>query len=287
MIDVTSNAKEVILSNLPPEISGQLQNVSFLNLEEVRLRAGRELVLFGCGKSTALPYTVSAAQIEQSLRLISNASVYAHIEEIKNCFITLEGGHRVGICGRVIFDGGKISNIVQPSGLNYRIAREVKGAANKIMRYIANSSLKNTLIVSPPQCGKTTILRDIARQLGQQHKVCIIDERGEIAAMRGGVPQLDIGRFTDVLDLCPKAIGIPLALRSMSPDVIITDEIAHCDIHSIGQALSCGVKIIATAHGDNKAQVGKRLCSVKAMEEFDCFITLSRRNGVGTIESIG
>jgi stage III sporulation protein AA len=154
------------------------------------------------------------------------------------------------------------------------------------MPYIEKNNIQNTLIISPPQCGKTTIIRDAAQQLGSRFKVSVIDERGEIAAMHKGMPQYDIGDMTDVLDLCPKAIGIPLMLRSMSPDVIITDEIAGCDVEAIKQALSCGVRIIATAHGDNVWQVKKRLGGGSIMEEFGCIILLGRRNGPGTIERI-
>ncbi|MCK9478328.1 MAG: stage III sporulation protein AA [Firmicutes bacterium] len=279
-------AKRIILNNLPPEIAQRLQDVSFSTLEEVRLRAGKRLALCDGGLNSVLPYVVSQKEIEQTVQIISRSSVYAYIDEITNCFITLEGGHRVGLCGRAVLDGNKIINITQMSGLNFRIARQVKGAADKIMPYITKNSLCNTLIVSPPQCGKTTIIRDVARQLGETFKVSIIDERGEIAAVRGGVAQHDVGEMTDVLDLCPKSIGIPLMLRSMSPDVIITDEIAHTDTEAIHKALSCGVKIIATAHGDSAEQVKRRIKAPSVMEEFNCVITLSRKKGVGTIESI-
>ncbi|NLB81718.1 MAG: stage III sporulation protein AA [Clostridiaceae bacterium] len=283
---MVGDSKKIILENLPCSIADNLHNVSFADLEEVRLRAGRRLALFNHCESITLPYTITGQEIEQTLRMICRSSVYAYIEEIKNCFITLQGGHRVGLCGRVVLQDNQIINMVQLNGLNFRIAREVKGAADKIMPYITKHNLQNTLIISPPQCGKTTIIRDAARQLGKWLKVSIIDERGEIAAMRDGVPQHDIGELTDVLDLCPKAIGIPLMLRSMSPDVIITDEIAHCDVDAICKALSCGVKIIATAHGDNAEQVKRRIMSDNIMEEFGCIITLSRKKGVGTIENV-
>jgi len=279
-------AKEIILKNLPTAIAGELHNVSFDLLEEIRLRAGRRLSLSAEGANSLLPYIVSQKEIEQTLQIISSCSVYAYIEEIKNCFITLDGGHRVGLCGRVVLEGSKIINVTQLGGLNFRIAREVKGAADKIMPLIKKNGIQNTLIISPPQCGKTTIIRDIARRLGKCYKVSIMDERGEIAAVRGGVPQLDIGEMTDVLDLCPKAVGIPLMLRSMSPDILITDEIAHGDVNSISQALSCGVKIIATAHGDNASQVQRRIKAPWVLEEFGCIVTLSRKNGVGTIERV-
>lgn len=279
-------AKEEILSKFPEKIRLILKNEDFSNLEEIRLRSGRHIVVTANGVHRFLDYKTEQHEIEQTLHIISQSSVYAYIEEIKNCFITLEGGHRVGLCGRAVVKNGEVCNIVQLSGINFRIAREVKGAADAILPYILQSGIKNTLIISPPQCGKTTMLRDIARQIGKKHKVCIIDERGEIAAMHKGAPQYDVGEMTDVLDLCPKSIGIPLVLRSMSPDVIITDEIAGCDMESIRQAFSCGVKIIATAHGDNVSQVLKRISLDGIAHEIGCVAILGRKNGVGTIESI-
>ena len=280
------SSKEEIIKNFPFELQRVLGNVDFTKLEEIRLRTNRNIVVCNMGVNKTIPYTVTQNEIENTLQIICGASIYAYIEEIKNCFLTLEGGHRVGLCGRVVVNNGQISNVIQISGINFRIARQVKGAADKIMPYIKANSLQNTLIISPPQCGKTTILRDAARQLGKDYKISIVDERGEIAAVHAGVPQHDVGEMTDVLDLCQKSIGIPLMLRSMSPDIIITDEIAHCDIESIQQALSCGVKIIATAHGDNIKQVLSRIKLDSVIDEFGCIITLSRRNGVGTIEQI-
>ena len=133
---------------------------------------------------------------------------------------------------------------------------------------------------------QTPILRDIARQLGNVNKVSLIDERGEISAVSNGIPQFDVGEMTDTLDLCPKSIGIPLMLRSMSPDVIMTDEIADCDVSSIKQILSCGVKIIATAHGDEILGTIHRIKLDELINEFGCIVLLSKRNGAGTIEKI-
>lgn len=280
-------SKEEILSKFPEKIRLILEKEDFSKLEEIRLRSDRHIVVTTNGIHRQLDYMTAQNEIEQTLHIISQSSVYAYIEEIKSCFITLQGGHRVGLCGRAVVKDGEVCNIVQLSGINFRIARQVKGSANAILPYIVQDGIKNTLIISPPQCGKTTMLRDIARQIGKRYKVSIIDERGEIAAMHRGIPQYDVGEMTDVLDLCPKNIGISLMLRSMSPDVIITDEIAAGDIEAIGQAFSCGVKIIATAHGDNVSQVLKRINLDPIAHEIGCVITLSRKKGVGTIESIG
>ncbi|MDR0406090.1 MAG: stage III sporulation protein AA [Clostridiales bacterium] len=280
-------AKEQIIPKLPDEIRRLLEREDFTRLEEIRLRSQRQVTLYGAGEHKRLPHTATRSDIERTLQLVSGSSVYAYIDEIKNCFITLEGGHRVGLCGRAVLHGGGVANITHVSGVNFRVARQVPGAANAVMPFVVkDGEVANTLIISPPQCGKTTLLRDLARQIGGSRKVSVIDERGEIAASHNGVPQHDVGEMTDVLDLCPKAIGIPLMLRSMSPEVIVTDEIADCDVSAVGQALSCGVKIIATAHGDDFRQVLRRVRLDGVIDEFGCIITLSRRHGPGTVEKI-
>jgi len=282
--------KEQILQNLPISIRGKINAINdnvFSELEEIRLRVNKQLMIYTSNGAKPLPHIVTPSEIQTCLQIISGASVYAFLEEIKNGFITLSGGHRVGLCGRVVMQGTEVINIKQISGINIRIARQIKGSANNVMPYIvSNNKVQNTLIISPPQCGKTTILRDVARQLGGKYKVSVIDERGEISAVCSGIPQYDVGEMTDTIDLCPKSIGIPLMLRSMSPDVIVTDEIAEDDIFAVKQALSCGVKIIATAHGDDALYAIKRIKLQPLIDQFGCIITLSRKNGVGTIEKI-
>ena len=282
--------REQIVQNLPINIREKVNALSdnvFSELEEIRLRVNKQLMIYTSNGAKPLPHIVSLSEIENCLQIISGASVYAFLEEIKNGFITLSGGHRVGLCGRVVMQGAEVINIKQISGINIRIARQIKGSANGIIPYIvSNDTVQNTLIISPPQCGKTTILRDAARQIGAKYKVSIIDERGEISAVCNGVPQYDVGEMTDTIDLCSKTIVIPLMLRSMSPDVIMTDEIAEEDISAIKQALSCGVKIVATAHGDDALSTIKRIKMQPLIEQFGCVITLSRKNGVGTIEKI-
>ncbi len=278
--------KEKIIRYFPEKLQRILEATDLSKLEEIRLRAGKRCALGIDGNNILLDCTASQAELEQTMQIISRASVYAYIEEIKNCFVTVEGGHRAGLCGRAVISGGEIINLIQISGINLRLARQVVGCADGVVRHVIGGRLKNTLIISPPQCGKTTILRDLARTLGGSRRVSVIDERGEIAAMHAGVPQLDVGEMTDVLDLCPKSVGIGLMLRSMSPEVVVTDEISSGDIAAITQALSCGVKVIATAHGDNFEQVRQRLKLGDVAGEFECIVLLSRKNGAGTIESV-
>ncbi len=311
------NAKERItdlLNFFPDDLRNVLCRAVCSNadkLEEIRLRADRPLMLSygmrdwyvepdGCVVSkTDKPYLVNEEQIRRVLAQMCENSIYAYQEEIRNGYITLRGGHRVGIAGRVVFDGASVKNIKDISGLNIRIAREIEGCADKLLRFVTEGKNRvlNTLIVSPPQCGKTTILRDLARLLSNGDaggtfggvKVGIVDERSEIAACYRGSPQNNVGIRTDVLDGCPKALGMPMLLRSMSPDVIITDEIGNeGDCEAVLKVINAGVKIIASAHGYSISELKTRREVLKMMEEavFDRYIVLSNTRGPGTVREI-
>lgn len=273
---------ESILKNIPIKLRN-LITPNWCNLEEIRLRINRPITLeTSLGRHIIAQHTITHTDIQETLELMSESSIYAFLEEIRDGFLTIQGGHRIGICGRAILQKGTITNITNISGINIRIAKEIIGAADGVI----NPKIPaNTLIISPPNCGKTTVLRDIARQIGNHHKICIIDERGEIAAMHQGHPQYDIGSNTDVLDLCPKSIGINMMLRSMSPEVLIADEIAtSADVQAIKNAVNCGVTIIASAHGSNLPDVLNRL---KIEEDvFENIAILKRENGSFTYDKI-
>lgn len=308
------NIQNIILPSLSSNIRYAMQriNIEYLKqIEEIRIRENRPLmivindrdyILTKDGKfanSLKEAYIVNKEDTSNIIQLISDYSLYAIEEELRNGFITLKGGHRVGLTGKVVLEGGKIKTLKYISGFNFRISREVKGAADSIIPYIkdSNGQIYHTLIISPPQCGKTTLLRDLIRQIsnGDQkkslraYKVGVVDERSELAGCYKGVPQNDIGIRTDVLDACPKAKGMIMLIRSMSPNIIATDEIgSREDMQAIEEALNAGIKIITTVHGSSMDEIKRKpiLQDLIKNKVFDRMIILSNRKGAGTIEEI-
>ncbi|WP_106768092.1 stage III sporulation protein AA [Paenibacillus faecalis] len=274
-------------------------------LEEVRIREGRPLEINMGGKfhfvsrsgdlvmRSEKAYKPTREDGHRLLDLISNHSLYTMEEELRKGFITIPGGHRIGLTGRTVLSGGKVEHIRDISGFNVRIAKEIKGAADEILPYLLDTKKKkvlHTLILSPPQHGKTTLIRDIARQIssgtwGKSNirwpgmKVGIVDERSEIAGCQRGVPGFDVGPRTDVMDACPKAEGMMMLLRSMSPDVLIVDEIGRPeDAEALTEALHAGVSVIATAHGSSVQDMRGRpaLAGLVNHRMFEMYVMLAR-----------
>ncbi|WP_051236163.1 stage III sporulation protein AA [Paenibacillus pinihumi] len=257
-----------VLTKLPEQVKQEL--------EEIRIREARPLeVSFGGGFRFVTPdgaldslpdsaYRPHHAVCRKLLERITNHSLYAMEEELKRGYITVDGGHRIGLTGRTVLENGAVKAVRDIGAFNIRIAREVTGAASTLLPKLLNwprKSLLPSLIIGAPQTGKTTIIREIARCVSYgkwQHpaaadwpgrKVGIVDERSEIAASVRGVPSFDIGPRTDVMDACPKAEGMMMLLRSMSPEVLIVDEIGRQeDADAIREAAHGGVTVIATAH---------------------------------------
>ncbi|RXI46103.1 stage III sporulation protein AA [Clostridium tetani] len=287
-----------ILEILPSEIKKQLNALNFKNLQEIRIRSQKPIIVKDGACEIVTDYIATLEEVGSIVKRMSSYSIYAYDNEIKQGYITINGGHRVGICGKCVVEGEKVKTIKYPASLNIRICREVAGCSDKILPYILKSSMvENTIIISPPNCGKTTLLRDIAKKLSngiskldlKGMKVCVIDERSEIASCVNGVPQLNLGLRTDVLDSCPKSQGIMMAIRSMSPDVIVCDEIGSTeDIESIIKAMNSGVKLITTVHGYDVKDIYEREVFKGAIENkvFQKAIVLSSRKGVGTVEYI-
>ncbi|MBT2687052.1 stage III sporulation protein AA [Bacillus sp. ISL-47] len=291
---------ETILAFLPKKISEKLKQIPphFLkDLEEIRVRINRPLELTTKGMPHFLPYIVDSEDAVHLLNKISHFSIYTLEEELKRGYITIEGGHRVGLAGKVILEEGKVKAIRNISSFNIRIAREKIGIAQKLIRRIYNEGWQHTMIIGPPQTGKTTLLRDIARIISsgdpdgtfQASKVGVIDERSEIAGCVNGIPQMSFGHRIDVLDACPKAEGMMMMIRSMSPEVLVVDEIGRQeDAEAIMEAVNAGIKLIMTTHGNSLEEIKKRptLKAVLDMGIFQRFIELSRRDGPGSITCI-
>ena len=272
--------REEILSILPDRISKKISGYSFENLQEIRFRTSRPAVLYYSAEKVIIDnLNITSEYISEIVSNFCRNSVYAHWDDIREGFVTLPGGHRVGIGGRAVKSDNTISGMTDFSSVNIRIAREYKGSAASCMKYIINEErILNTVIISPPGVGKTTLLRDITRLLASIFKVTVIDERFEIAAMESGRPQFDIGNEADVLSGFPKSAGIAHALRSLSPDVIICDEIGtEKDRHAIEHILKGGCKIITSMHGYSiEEAIAKKK---ELMELFDVCVLLWRNKG--------
>ena len=232
-------------------------------LQEIRMRAERPIILKLRERDLILQYNITQAEILQIVERLCENSIYAYKNQICEGFITVKGGHRIGLTGSCVIENGKIINVKHISSLNFRIAREVLNCSTRVLREvidIENKSIYNTILVAPPGRGKTTMLRDIIRRLSNgideinfKGKTCgVVDERGEIAAMYKGIPQNDVGIRTDIIENVSKNQGIHMLVRTMAPEIIACDEIgSEEDVEAIHYALFSGVKGIFTMHGKN------------------------------------
>ncbi len=257
-------------------------------VQEIRLRAGRPIVLHIKNKSIAVDgANVTRGELEQCFERICQFSVHSFGREISQGFITLKGGHRAGLCGTAVVKNGRVESMKDISGINFRIAREISGCADEIMDKCFCGELRSLIIAGAPSSGKTTMLRDLAKQLGARHKVCIIDERSEIAAVYRGEPQLDVGLNTDVLDGFPKGDGIMAALRALSPEIILCDEIGG-DYDEVSACLNAGVRVVVTAHADSFGQLCRRQATAGLIKTgaFEMAVMLCGGENIGEIDDI-
>lgn len=265
---------------------------------EIRVKIGKPILVYSKDGENIINYIPTKEDMKSIMQKISSYSLYAYEEDIKQGFITIKGGHRIGIAGECVMDKGEVKTIRNISSVNIRICTEVIGCSNKAMKYIfSDNKVHNTIIISPPKCGKTTLLRDITRNISNGvnsvglsgKKVVVIDERSEIGACHFGIPQMNLGIRTDILDNCLKREGLIMSIRSLSPEVLICDEIGtKGDIEALVMAFNSGVNIITTIHGFTIEDLYKRKVFYDLLDNgiIERVITLSTRNGVGTIEKV-
>ena len=232
-----------------------------LIIEEIRIRNSKPIILKLNNSEKIINYIVQTEDVLNILQSICENSIYSYQNQICEGFITIKGGHRIGITGSAIIENNQVKNLNYISNLNFRIARQIIGCSNNIIKEIINqeeNTIYNTLIVSPPGAGKTTLLRDIIRNLSNGTEeltgknIGVVDERGEIAAMYKGIPQNDLGIRTDIIENIKKSVGMKMLIRSMAPEIIVADEIGSKeDVQEINYAVCSGIKGIFTAHGNS------------------------------------
>lgn len=252
-----------ILRYFPDNIRVVLENEINNNLviEEIRIRNSKPIILKLNNSEKIINYIVQTEDVLKILQSICENSIYSYQNQICEGFITIKGGHRIGITGSAVIENNKVKNINYISNLNFRIARQIIGCSNNIIKEIINqeeNTIYNTLIVSSPGAGKTTLLRDIIRNLSNGtveitgKNIGVVDERGEIAAMYKGIPQNDLGIRTDIIENIKKSVGMKMLIRSMAPEIIVADEIGSKeDVQEINYAVCSGIKGIFTAHGNS------------------------------------
>lgn len=320
---------EGLLKVLPQEFRESFQMLSayYEKLQEIRLRVGGPVLVYiegreyyfgpeglsfertpegvnrvmmqgGMGEIVSgkkKPWILTREQMNACLEYMSSYSAYAFMEEVRQGFLTLPGGHRVGLCGKTVMEGDSIKTICNMGSLNIRVAHEKKNCSRPWLPYLYEEKRPcSLLILSPPGCGKTTLLRDFIRQLsngnpfGKGVTVSVIDERSEIAACYQGIPQNEVGIRTDVLDCCKKAAGMELVIRSMAPKVLAIDELGgEEDVNALERVLNCGCKLLATVHGESIRRLEERPALKRLFRErwFERYLVL-KGGCVGEVEGI-
>lgn len=298
-----------ILEIMPPAIKTLLLRIDetkSIHIQEMHLRSYKPIILLIAGCEYGLTnegvgkveqgYLATPEDVQAVLKFLSGYSLYALEDEVRQGYVTIEGGHRVGLVGKAVVEDRSVKTLKYISGLNIRFSHEVIGCSDKVLPYlISRDKVYHTLIVSPPKCGKTTLLRDLIRNLSNgfsgygPYTVGVVDERSELAGCYMGIPQNDMGIRTDVLDGCPKVEGMRMLLRSMAPDIIAVDEVSSkADMDAIEEVLGAGVTLLCSTHGKDLEDCMKKPVLSKMLSNglFEKIVVLSNRRGPCTIEEI-
>lgn len=285
---------------IPVELRADFVRIvsSSIGLEEIRLRVGQVTRIIVNNEEFILNKSIiiTRSHIQECLDYISGYSLFAYENELSQGYITVEGGHRVGVAGKVVCEKKGVKTLKYIHSINIRVAHQLIGCANDCIEYIRKQKgIYNTLIISPPRCGKTTLLRDIIRQLskGNNHykgmNVGVVDERSEIAACFEGIPQNDLGPRVDILDGVSKAQGILMLLRAMSPQIIAIDELGgEKDVESLEYCITSGCGVLATVHGKTYEEIlrNKYLGELIKSKRFKRYIILSNHNVTGQVQNV-
>lgn len=292
-----ADIEQQVLPLLAPAVRSPLSTWSALaQVEEIRLRIGAPLELVAGSRrhwlSPAGSGLLTREHIEQTLHLLSQYSYYAYSGQFAQGYITVAGGHRVGVAGRTVVEQGKVAAMTDIGSLNFRIARSFPGCGEAVIPWLRQKDgIANTLLLAPPRGGKTTLLRELVRLFSDELglTVGLVDERSEVAGCFRGVPQLDVGRRTDVLDACPKDQGLIMLIRSMGPQVVAADEIGRpSDVAALEYILSAGTAVVTTAHATGPEDAARRpaLGELLAANCFSRLVVLGRRKGIPALAGV-
>lgn len=276
----------------------ELEHLRKEHLQEIRLRAGRELMITYEGMEQVLgEHIVTKADIEQIFQWLCGYGVYAYQEEIAKGYITIQGGHRVGIGGQVLFDlYGKVNHMKYISSLLIRVSHDISDVSDSVLDKLYRAGkIQSTLILAPPGCGKTTFLRDLVRQVsdgnafGVGQNVSLVDERDELAAVYMGISTIDVGRRTDVISGCEKSIAMEMCLRALGPEVVAVDEIYNeKDLEAIKRLDGCGCAILATHHAYTFDEFAGKYFGKEVLKYalFERYVLLGRDNGQYVVRGV-